>query len=355
MASVDGRAVATASSAPSPSLTRFLNHSSPITVLPTTTSPRLLLTGSGPLQRWRRSSLYPAFRVPAKVLRLALRSAAAVGVPPPTPIRPQRSELHDFVAGALPDTHAGALLIGTEGPAQKYVVQLWSGDAVVAYLKYAEKPASLERLDHELQMLTALPPGLGPRVYRAGPLFEGRALLLEALSGRRLAPTPRPQRRLTALLEQLPHEGEFDVAEHPWITALGVAAKLKLEPVISTLSDRAWSTTLQHGDLTPWNVIQGSDGALRLLDWEYGSTHGFPYLDAAHYLLQVGLLVKRLHPARASERALAFLSEAFRLRPATAEALVKLAAFKAFHDNQRDGVPNTAPLQSARQMIFGGP
>jgi len=50
--------------------------------------------------------------------------------------------------------------------------------------------------------------------------------------------------------------------------------------------------TLVHGDFVPWNmVLEG--GSLRVFDWEYGCLDGLPNWDETHFMLQVGLIVRR--------------------------------------------------------------
>ena len=338
-----------------PSLARFLPSGMSATSLPPGESPRLLIAAESPLERWRLSALFPAFRLPAKLRRQALRVTSTLGLLPTHVVPDHSPELHDFVAAHLPDVTASALLIGTDGPAQKLVVQFWRGDRIVAYLKYAEKPKAVDRLLRERVILGQVPEGLGPRVLQAGPLFDGQALLLEAIPGRTLVAIERPPNDAIALLDSLPKGEPREVGDHPWLRAIATYGELSIERYLAVLADRPWPTVFQHGDFAPWNLVRGPDGVLRAIDWEYGVVDGFPHLDSVHYTLQVGLLVHRLSPWSAAARAVSKLTAVDGLPSPTADAIVRLAALQGYLDNQRDGVPPEAPLQAARRSIVTEP
>jgi hypothetical protein len=71
-----------------------------------------------------------------------------------------------------------------------------------------------------------------------------------------------------------------------------------LDDVVARLGTAEWPVVLAHGDLSPWNLHEWR-GACLAFDWEYGRHSGFAYLDAAHYLIQIAGVVKRLEPLRA--------------------------------------------------------
>src|SRR5690606_34762344 len=108
------------------------------------------------------------------------------------------------------------------------------------------------------------------------------------------------------------------IAEHPWVASITTSGEPSLERDLALLAHREWPSVFQHGDLAPWNLIRGAGGEVRAIDWEYGSSAGFPHLDAVHYLLQVALLVKRLEASTAEERAAAYLTSHHGLHPSAA-------------------------------------
>jgi len=65
---------------------------------------------------------------------------------------------------------------------------------------------------------------------------------------------------------------------------------------------------VQHGDFVPWNIKVSSEGGWTVLDWERGELTGIPGWDWFHYVLQTGLLVKRMTTQTLVERAEALLA-----------------------------------------------
>jgi len=57
---------------------------------------------------------------------------------------------------------------------------------------------------------------------------------------------------------------------------------------------------LVHGDLAPWNLLRGADGAY-LLDWEEYREAFEPLYDLTHYVIRSGALLGRFSPQRSFE------------------------------------------------------
>ena len=111
----------------------------------------------------------------------------------------------------------------------------------------------------------------------------------------------------------------------------------------------------QHGDFAPWNLLCGRDGSLRAVDWEHGTTDGFPHADLAYYIIQVGTLIYRWKPERALGWGVRYLSSqpALGLSPAEAEAVVRLTAWHAYQRGLEDQDPSDSPIQSWRRALWG--
>src|SRR5215204_127508 len=118
-----------------------------VLTLPNWRNPRLYFPAHGFLQRWRYSSFYPAFRVSARLYRLALRVRVAIGFGEMRKIQSSSWPLGQFVQEVHPQTCSVVVLAGTPGPAKKITAQLRDEtNKVLGYLKYAESEAALKRL-----------------------------------------------------------------------------------------------------------------------------------------------------------------------------------------------------------------
>ena len=262
-------------------------------------------------------------------------------------------QITEFVGDTVPNIRSAVALMGVAGPAQKLILQVWDEDKVVAYLKYAETPAALARIAREYHILQGLPPGIGPTVLKYGPLGQGQGLLISRVAGKMLPPTLPALPRLNNFLSNLTSSPPFPLTDHPWALESLDRYGVGIERWLGQLSYRAWPITYQHGDLAPWNLLLGSGDSIMAIDWEYGSLHGFPYIDLAQYYLQVGALIYRWSPRKAHEYTREYLCrDAPFLSRKAASALICLAAYRAYHEALSDGHDTTVPLQSWRRSLW---
>lgn len=337
--------------------TPFLPPNTPARALPNWRNPRLYLSTYHPLQRWKESAFYPASRLGARLYRFLLRLKITAGIGEVRTVNANHWPLGEFVSDALPPLASTVILMGTQGPAQEVTVQLRDKkNHIRAYLKYAEKPAARKRLKQELFMLSNIPSGLGPEPIKFGLLGSGDALIKSALEGRPLSPTLPPPTDLLLLLESLVVSPSIDMEAHPWIYKLRYSSHsmTELDSWLEPLADKSWPVVIQHGDFVPWNLLRAPDGKLRIIDWEYGTLQGFPYLDLAHYLLQTSALIYRRSPMEAKHCAVKYLvgQPGLELTDLQAQALVHLAAYDSYRKTSADGqLPNTR-LQAWRRSIW---
>lgn len=323
-----------------------------VLALPTWRNPRLYLPTRSVTQRWTQSVLYPASRPAARIYRLALRLKAAAGVARVRTVPAGDWPLWAFAKNLYPRLASTVVLVGTAGPTQHVTVQL-RDDAgqVLGYLKYAEKDRAQTRLRHEHFMLSNVPADVAPAPLKLGPLGSGEALIKSPLPGYPLLATFLPAEELTGLLDSLGVSPPVPLEEHPWVRkhARGCVPEAWLE----VLANRNWPVVVQHGDFTPWNLIQGPDGKLRAVDWEYGALEGFPGLDLAHYVLQTSALVHRRKPAEAVRYAVDYLLRQSPppLTRVEAQAVIRLAAHDAYQKALRDGRPPASKLQLWRRAV----
>lgn len=330
-----------------------------VLALPNWRSPRLYLPAHRFSRRWGDSSFYPASRLLARLYRLSLRMRVATGLLGEARlVRSSSWPLGEFAGDLLPGTSSVVVLAGTPGPAQKITAQVRGEHGeVLGYLKYAEKPAARKRLGQEHRMLRNLPAGAGPQAVKFGPLGNGEALLATALSGKALPATLPPARGLTEFSMSLAASAPVPLEAHPWVRRardLGAEEPDLLDRRLEALADKDWEVAVQHGDFAPWNLLRRPNGTLGAIDWEYGTLEGFPYLDVIYYVLQTSALIYRKAPLKAAEYAAVYLTQHpwLALDDAEARALIRLAAYDAYHNSREDGQPEDNKLQIWRRAIW---
>ncbi len=313
-----------------------------VRAIPGWRNPRLYLPVETGRQRWNQAALYQAFRTHARLYRFLLRlalvptgRARTVGV--------TTSQIQQFVADHLPGATAAAVIVGTPGPAQKFVAVLWSPQGtLLGYVKYGETPAARARIRKECAILSGLPPDVGPRPLRLAPLGNGLGLLITPVPGTHVPARLPPHRGVVRLLQSLSTPAHLSVEAHPWLTAILNAPRLEHNIVrqwIDRLAGHDWPIVHQHGDCAPWNLLADGSGTLRAVDWEYGDLSGFPHIDLAYYFLQVAALIYRWPPGRATRAGIRYLSThaSLEVSPSAAEGILRLSAAHAYQQFLDDG------------------
>ena len=326
-----------------------------VLALPSWRRPRLYLTSRNASQRWEHSSFYPASRLPARLHRLALRFKISAGMAQARTVCSSDWPLGEFVRDALPETTSAVALLGTIGPTQETTVQLRDdGDRVLGYLKYAEKEAARRRLKHERFMLSNIPDGIGPLPVKAGTLVGGEALLKSVVPGSPVPATLPPPQGLLRLLESLVVSPPISLDDHPWVHRARRDEVAVIDTALKILEGKRWPVVVQHGDLTPWNMLKGADGKLRAVDWEYGALEGFPLFDLIHYIFHTSALIYRWAPLKSARYAAKYLVERYdpALSGAEAWALVRLTAYDDYSKALEDGQPPDAGMQPWRRQIW---
>jgi hypothetical protein len=324
-----------------------------VIVLPNNNNPRLLFMGDNSLQRWKESAFYPAYRPSAKVYRLLLRLKTALGI---HAVRLTHSDtwlVQEFVQEFFSKISSLVILVGSPGPTQKLIIQIWNDNSVIGYLKFAQSPAARVRLDREYQVLLALPKGIGPEVLRFGEMGSGDGLLMTPVSGKTISTRLPPPYRVWDFVRSIETSQTVSIDDHPWIQNLRLSYGDCIDPWIDRLSKRKWPIVYQHGDLAPWNLFDPSKNALVAVDWEYGSIDGFPHVDIIHYYLQVSLLIYRFSPQKAKRLVQRFVSHrlsSFDLDEI--KALVNLSVFSTFKQAEQDGHLESSHSQTWRRAVW---
>jgi hypothetical protein len=321
-----------------------------VMALPNRNKPRLFIMNNGLLQRWQHSRLYPAFRPTAQIYRLALRLKAALGIGSSYRTAGDIWELAEFLQPVLPNVTAAVVLLGTPGPAQKITVQLWNGNQVIGYLKFADKPAAKAGLEREHTVLKALPQGVAPRVISYGAFNAGMALVTAPVAGKALPARLASAKAANSYLNHLQQKAEYSIDYHPWVKRMRTEHANVIDEWLAHLTDRKWRTVFQHGDFAPWNIFCSNHGRLLAIDWEYGNLEGFPMLDQAYFLLQVAALISRWSPQRVKAYAVRQLSKVMSHVQAT--SIVNLAAFEGYQQALADGHSSEQQLQQWRRAVW---
>jgi hypothetical protein len=329
----------------------FFPPGSSVSVLPSRQAPKLYFPGGTFSQRFEMSSLYPAFRPWAVLLRYAMRARAGIGLGPRYEIAAGSWEFGEFISSCLPSATNVVVLVGTPSPSQKLIVQVWDERGVIGFAKYGEKPAAIGRLEHERIVLDVLPKAVRPQVLKHGTFLDGHALVLEAVHGRFAPASPIVPVRERKFLERLERGKPLELAAHPWSQRLRADHGDQADSLLEHLSCRTWPFAYQHGDFAPWNILRTVDGDVAV-DWEFGSAEGMPLIDAAHYALQVAGLVERKSPSQARHQAAHGLGRAYGVRAAEADALVRLSAFENYQNALAAGGTTNSPRQLWRRLVW---
>ena len=379
--------------------------------LPCWRKPRLYIVSRHWKQRWKDSEFYPAFKPHAKLFKLAVRMAAALNF---FPVRKAGGlsgvqNLKNLVSFDRP-----AVLVGVEGPTQKLIARCLDLEGrPVAYIKYGEKPLAIAKLGNEADVLSRTSSArsvVAPQLLWCGEMGHGRAIIISAVEGEMLEArlsTSVDDDQLMAVkeyLERLRISDEwFAIEEHPAIIRLrkqvdilgpqsSVIRPQDFEKILSPLRGKTWPLAIQHGDFTPWNTIRISESrvkrnvlgvrtsadlkpnhvklktgtSLRLcaIDWEEGTTDGFPHFDLVYYVLQTAFLIHNWSPERAFAYARSVISSQlsvdgggsttnnYQQSTEQAEAIIRLASLDAcFRFESRTGAKAEALRQFRLNII----
>lgn len=332
----------------------FFRPGSRVVALPSWRRPRLLLPADTLSERLSGSAFYPAFRRTGQLYRWVLRLRAVVGRGVDRAAADGAPLLREFLDDVLPDARVRAVQVGIPGTLCKLTAQLVDETGrAVGYLKCAHLPLARERLRHEFELLRLLPPAVGPLPIKFGTLGRSDALLLGAVCGTtppaEAVPSVALRRFCASLVGTIRHE----LSHHPWLAAHPDTAGASA-PMLEALADRTWPVAIQHGDLAPWNLIQNGTEGIAAVDWEFGSSAGFPGLDLAQYILQVAVLVTRASPRSARALAVRELLQdgGLAISPREAAALVGLAARQAYENALVSGSAPGFWVQEWRRRVW---
>lgn len=269
---------------------------------------------------------------------------------------------------------------------QKLVAKVLNRRGIcIGYLKFGEKPLARQRIETEVKILQALPQGCGPVFQGLEKTGEYICFAMSAVEGEML-PAALPEAsevsdqmsEVREYLEQLQVPEElFEIDKHPAILRIRQhlangcerVANSFLDETLAPLRNRTWPVVIQHGDFTPWNVLRTSDvrcqrsedshthtpihltpnTSLVAIDWEEGTTEGFPYFDFIYYILQTAYFMHHWSPKQTVFYVLNALT-CNDFNEQVALSLIKLAAQDAWLVGEQGGLSGN-PLQQFRFSI----
>lgn len=331
----------------------FFPTGSNVRAVPNFVNPKLIVEDRGLFSRWNASSLFPATRLTAKVLKELKRLQLGAGVMGTTKQISSKYLLEPLVKNRFPNGLI-QILLGTNGPAQKAIVRIVNATdgRIEAFIKYGSSHIAQERIKQEYDVLSQLPVGLGPKPMQIEELGSGLALMISSLEGVQPNANLPPQKKIVEYLNSLETSDFQTVTENPILMDLKGYSAFPF--VLDILSKKKWKKVFSHGDFAPWN-LRIVDHKVQAFDWEYGSLLGLPHLDLAFYVQQVGALINKWSSEKVRSVTQSTLLQFYpKLEEEEALAFTLLAAMRSYYESERDGHPSDFFIQPWRKAIWEG-
>ncbi len=321
-------------------------------IVPNLEKPKLIFEDKGFRSRWDASSLLPATRLRAQLVRTTKRILTSGGLLGKVINSDRGKSLLDEYLGDRWSPYDAEVLLGTPGPAQKASIRIrnCSTREPVGFIKFGSSVIAKERLENEKKVLSDLPSGLAPKVIKFGHLGNGLALMVDPISGKQPKASVPPDEGVFSYLHSLEKEERQLLVENALFIELEKYSAYA--EMARCLGHKKWPVVYMHGDFAPWNMRK-SDSSFRTFDWEFGSTTGIPFYDLAFYVLQVGALIYDWSPERAKAeccRTLKLYSPD--LSESEASAFASFAAMRSHADSEADGHPSDFFIQPWRKKVW---
>jgi len=331
----------------------FFPPGSTVRAVPNFSKPKLIFEDKGFQSRWSASSLFPATRFSAKILRELKRIQVGFGIKGEAELKESEFLIGPLVQDKFPNSLI-QILLGTDGPAQKAIVKIVNSThgGVEAFIKFGSSKISQERIQQEHDVLTNLPNGLGPVPLGLEKIGTGLALMVSSLDGVQPGPELPPSENVVDYLNALEVPGLQSVDSNDLLMDLKNFSAFDF--VHEVLSRKKWKQVFSHGDFAPWNLrIVGK--RVQAFDWEYGRLKGLPYIDLAFYVQQVGALIFKWSSEKTKSESIAALRKYYpELAEEEALAFSLLAAMRSYHESEKDGHPSDFFIQPWRKAMWEG-
>ena len=252
-------------------------------------------------------ALYPAQTVKARLVRNVLRAALKLNLPLPL----ERAEVRiDSAApfssflveqgktGQFPQMGIFAGNPRTEG--RRFILLLFGAhNEPVCVVKAGMGEAAGQLIQREQHFLASVPASLAgvPKLLGTFCGDNLSAFAMEFLDGEFSSSADTGM--MAGLMNSWVQEKQtvFLAATAPWRELAAAGSSSPLWPRLEKLGARSMRPVIWHGDFAPWNMkLDRRTGRCVVFDWERGQLTGVPGWDWFHYVIQTGVLVKKLSP-----------------------------------------------------------
>lgn len=252
-------------------------------------------------------ALYPAQTARARAARTVLRGLLGASLPVGTrrislPMSPADgfTAFLTSLAGGPPSgiPPLGILAGNPASDSQRFILLVFdAGQRPVAIAKAGLSGPARDLIKREAAFLAAVPRNtLGaPRLRSTFESPRLSALALDYFAGD--SPRQRDHGAVATLVNSWVDPARtVSVSAAPDWVRLERAVKTdeRFLAIAGQLREVTFHPVVGHGDFAPWNIKVSPQGAWTVLDWERGELTGVPAWDWFHYVIQTGILVKRL-------------------------------------------------------------
>jgi hypothetical protein len=346
---------------------RFFETGQDVLGLPCRARARFFINRGTLKARWQDSAgYYPAFRLRAKIFKLALR--ILVSFFPQLFVFPRGEDFCEpdaaFDFDALRKKFSAldrcvVMLGATDDNRRKAIVCLKGlQQTSLAYIKWGVRPLAQKKVLNEGRMLAVLPAHTGPGILYEWSVSGEKAICLTAITGKGLPKyLPEVSDRkywddiVSFLMKFSNGSREVCVSEHPWIKRLMQRTLFDFAEVLVPLQKSVWPVIFSHGDLTPWNLVRVESGQLIAIDWEDGTDDGFLWADLAYYVIQTGTLMHKWSASKIRTY-LSSLLGFYGVEESVAQAIVRLVSLDSYLKGIEDGISPECRLQKTRKELW---
>ena len=267
--------------------------------LPNRTNPKVALAIDSPQLANNAFQLYNPFSSRAKTLKSVAHFFSInfnILVKKMVASKKEKSDFILFLEQELGESLVASLYYATVK--DKIVIQLQTIQAeVIGYLKYPLNEVGLKHIKNEINAFEKLS-SLGiVKPYILSMEYQNRPfLLLPEIKGK-IGMVKREE--LDKILEQFKKDEAFPLEKHPRVVSLqeellanNMQSYALIIDKLKAQSKREFRVVYEHGDFTPWNIIE-VQGEFEAFDFEYYVEDGLEYFDLIKYYYQIFKLLEQ--------------------------------------------------------------
>ena len=253
-------------------------------------------------------ALYPAQTAKARLVRNILRGALKLNLPLPLERAEVRidfaSPFARFLTGQGRTAQFPRLGIFAGNPrtvGRRFILLLFGEhNAPVCVVKAGMGEAAMQLIRREQDFLASVPASLAgvPELFGTFAGENLNAFAMEFLDGE--FPSAADTARVASLMNFWVQDKQtVTLAETaPWRELASAGSSSPLWPRLEKLGARSVRPVTWHGDFAPWNMkVDRRTGRCVVFDWERGQLSGVPGWDWFHFVIQSGVLVKKISAA----------------------------------------------------------